>query len=203
MRTINRLCDNSKNIVFIVSGRGRDNLSKWFSLCGEIRIAAEHGYYMRWSYDKEWEICGQNFDFGWIQMAEPVMKLYIEATYDSSIETKESSLVWHHQDANPGFGSCPAKEMFDHLESVLANKVVAVKRGQFIIEVKSQGVSKGIVADEVLTSIANDGRKVDFVLCIGDGRLDEEMFEIIENTMSRIASLQCNNFCLHSWTKTK
>ncbi|KAF6167792.1 hypothetical protein GIB67_027570 [Kingdonia uniflora] len=203
MRTVNRLCDDSKNIVYIVSGRGRDNLSKWFSPCGEIGIAAEHGYYMRWSQDKEWESCGQNFDFGWIQMAEPVMKLYIEATDGSSIETKESGLVWHHQDANPGFGSCQAKKMLDHLESVLANEVVTVKRGQFIIEVKPQGVKKGIVVEKVFTSIANDERKADFVLCIGDDRLDEEMFEIIENAMSRIASPKCCSFCLHSWTKTK
>ncbi|KAF6173349.1 hypothetical protein GIB67_027044 [Kingdonia uniflora] len=183
--TINRLCDDSKNTVFIVSGRGRDSLSKWFSPCAELGIAAEHGYYMRWSQDKEWESCGQNFDFGWIQMAEPVMKLYTEATDGSSIETKESGLVWHHQDADPGFGSCQAKEMLDHLESVLANEAVAVKRGQFIVEVKPQGVSKGIVADKVFTSMANDERKADFVLCIGDDRSDEEMFEMIENAMSR------------------
>ncbi|KAF6142943.1 hypothetical protein GIB67_003899 [Kingdonia uniflora] len=171
--------------------RGRDNLSKWFSPCEEIGIVTEHGYYMRWSQDKEWESCGQNFDFGWIQMAEPVMKLYIKATDGSSIETKESGLVWHHQDANPGIGSCQAKEMLDHLESVLANEVVTVKRGQFIIKVKPQGVSKGIVVDKVFTSIANDERKADFVLCIGGNRLDEEMFKIIENAMSRIALPQC------------
>ena len=83
-------------------------------------------------------MCGQSTDFGWIQIAEPVMKLYTEATDGSSIETKESALVWHHQDADPGFGSSQAKEMLEHLESVLANEPVAVKRGQHIVEVKPQ-----------------------------------------------------------------
>ncbi|KAH0776535.1 hypothetical protein KY290_007946 [Solanum tuberosum] len=32
--------------------------------------------------------------------------------------------------------SSPAKEMLDHLESILANELVAVKSGQFIVEVK-------------------------------------------------------------------
>lgn len=73
-----------------------------------------------------------------MQIAEPVMKLYTEATDGSSIETKESALVWHYQDADPGFGSAQAKEMLDHLESVLANEPVLVKSGQFIIEVKPQ-----------------------------------------------------------------
>ena len=88
--------------------------------------------------DEDWENCGQSNDFGWIQIAEPVMKLYTEATDGSSIEKKESGLVWHHRDADPGFGAAQAKELLDHLESVLANEPVAVKSGQFIVEVKPQ-----------------------------------------------------------------
>ena len=94
--------------------------------------------YLRWSQDKEWETCGQSSDFGWKQIAEPVMKLYTETTDGSSIESKESALVWQYGDADPGFGSSQAKEMLDHLESVLANEPVAVKSGHFIVEVKPQ-----------------------------------------------------------------
>lgn len=70
------------------------------------------------------------------------MKLYTEATDGSYIEKKESALVWHHQDAAPGFGSCQAKELLDHLESVLANEPVVVKRGYNIVEVKPQVVMR-------------------------------------------------------------
>lgn len=73
-----------------------------------------------------------------MQIAEPVMNLYTESTDGSSIEKKDSALVWHHQDADPVFGSAQAKEMLDHLESVLANEPVLVKSGQFIVEVKPQ-----------------------------------------------------------------
>ncbi|CAN4082206.1 unnamed protein product [Withania somnifera] len=135
---VNSLCDDERNIVFLVSGRGRDSLGQWFSPCKKLGIAAEHGYFLRWSADKEWEVVGQNNDFQWTQIAEPVMKQYTEATDGSYIETKESALVWHHRDADQGFGSCQAKEMLDHLESVLANEPVAVKSGQFIVEVKPQ-----------------------------------------------------------------
>ncbi|XP_068642840.1 probable alpha,alpha-trehalose-phosphate synthase [UDP-forming] 7 [Aristolochia californica] len=174
---LNALCSDPNNVVFIVSGRGRGNLGKWFSPCEKLGIAAEHGYFVRWLRDEDWEICGQSTDFGWIQIAEPVMKLYTEATDGSSIETKESALVWHHQDADPGFGSSQAKELLDHLESVLANEPVAVKRGQHIVEVKPQAVSKGLVAEKILASMTEKGRQADFVLCIGDDRSDEDMFE--------------------------
>lgn len=77
-------------------------------------------------------------DFDWKQIAKPVMKLYTETTDGSAIETKESSLVWNYRDADPDFGFCQAKELLDHLESVLANEPVLVKSGQHIVEVKPQ-----------------------------------------------------------------
>ncbi|GMI82281.1 TREHALOSE -6-PHOSPHATASE SYNTHASE S7, trehalose-phosphatase/synthase 7 [Hibiscus trionum] len=181
---INTLSCDVKNTVFVVSGRGRDSLAKWFSPCKKLGIAAEHGYLMRWSANDNWEVCGQNNEFGWKEIAEPVMKLYTEATDGSTIETKESALVWHYRDADPGFGSSQAKEMLDHLESVLANEPVTVKSGQFIVEVKPQGVSKGVVSEKIFTTMVESGKQADFVLCIGDDRSDEEMFEIISSAIS-------------------
>jgi len=77
-------------------------------------------------------------DFDWKKTAEPVMQLYTEATDGSYIEHKESAIVWHHHEADPDFGSCQAKELLDHLENVLANEPVVVKRGQHIVEVNPQ-----------------------------------------------------------------
>ncbi|KAL8131881.1 hypothetical protein AgCh_007695 [Apium graveolens] len=43
---LNRLCGDPNNTVYIVSGRGKDSLSKIFSSCKKLGIAAEHGYFM-------------------------------------------------------------------------------------------------------------------------------------------------------------
>lgn len=77
-------------------------------------------------------------DVDWKKIVLPIMEHYTEATDGSSIEQKESALVWHHQEADPDFGSWQAKELLDHLESVLANDPVVVKTGQQIVEVKPQ-----------------------------------------------------------------
>lgn len=90
------------------------------------------------NHDADWETCVSVPDFDWKQIAEPVMKLYTETTDGSAIETKESALVWNYQYADPDFGSCQAKELLDHLESVLTNEPVSVKSGQHIVEVKPQ-----------------------------------------------------------------
>lgn len=92
----------------------------------------------RWTRESEWESSSLVVDFGWKKIAEPVMQLYTETTDGSSIESKESALVWHYQYADPAFGAFQAKEMLDHLENVLANEPVVVKRGNDIVEVKPQ-----------------------------------------------------------------
>lgn len=176
---LNSLCSDPKNIVFIVSGRGRDNLSKWFSQCENLGISAEHGYYTRWNKDSSWETCTLTKDFDWKRMVLPVMEHYTEETDGSFIEQKESALVWDHEHADLQFSSFQAKELLHHLESVLANEPVVVKRGRGIVEVKPQGVSKGTAVENIISTMRSQGKEPDFVLCIGDDYSDEDMFETI------------------------
>jgi trehalose 6-phosphate synthase/phosphatase len=71
-------------------------------------------------------------------MTAPILQLYTESTDGSSIEAKESALVWHYRDADPDFGHWQAKELLDHLEGVLSNEPVEVVSGAAIVEVKPQ-----------------------------------------------------------------
>ncbi|RWW54648.1 hypothetical protein BHE74_00038765 [Ensete ventricosum] len=181
---LNGLCSDPNNTVFIVSGRGKDSLSEWFISCENLGIAAEHGYFIRWRKGVEWESNSFVADSDWMKIAKPVIQLYTDTTDGSFVEVKESAIVWHHQYADHDFGPCQAKELLDHLESVLANEPVVVKRGQHIVEVKPQGVSKGLVVEKLLGTLSNCGKPPDFVMCIGDDRSDEDMFESINNTAS-------------------
>lgn len=90
----------------------------------------------RWNKAADWECNTAELD--WKEIVEPVMRSYTESTDGSSIESKESGLVWHHQDADPDFGSWQAMELMDHLENVLANEPAVVTRGHNIVEVKPQ-----------------------------------------------------------------
>lgn len=178
---LNSLCSDPKNTVFIVSGRGRVCLSDWFSPCDKLGLSAEHGYFTRWSKDSPWTTLGLASDFDWKINVEKVMALYTEATDGSFIEEKDSAMVWQHQEADPDFGLWQAKELLVHLESMLANDPVVVKRGQHIVEVKPQGVSKGKVVEELISTMRNEEKSPDFLLCLGDDRSDEDMFESIAN----------------------
>ncbi|XP_074586540.1 alpha,alpha-trehalose-phosphate synthase [UDP-forming] 6-like [Curcuma longa] len=181
---LNALSRDKNNVVFLVSARSRATLSDWFAPCESLGIAAEHGYFFRLKRDAEWQTCVPVADCSWKQIADPVMRLYTETTDGSTIEDKETALVWSYEDADPDFGSCQAKELLDHLESVLANEPVSVKSGQHIVEVKPQGVSKGLVAQRLLSTMQERGSESGFILCIGDDRSDEDMFEVITTSLA-------------------
>ncbi|GAU14778.1 hypothetical protein TSUD_49900 [Trifolium subterraneum] len=186
---LNSLCNDTRNCVFIVSGKERNTLTEWFSSCQKLGLAAEHGYFVRTNHTEEWETCVSVPDFDWKQIAEPVMQLYTETTDGSNIESKESALVWNYEFADRDFGSCQAKELLDHLESVLANEPVSVKSGPSIVEVKPQGVSKGIVAERILITMQQKEVIPDFVLCIGDDRSDEDMFGVITSARASLSPI--------------
>ncbi|XP_042474165.1 alpha,alpha-trehalose-phosphate synthase [UDP-forming] 6-like [Zingiber officinale] len=180
---LNTLCRDKNNLVFLVSAQSRSTLSSWFSPCENLGIAAENGYFFRLRRNAEWEACIPVADHSWKQIAEPVMKLYTETTDGSTIDNKETALVWNYEDADPDFGSCQAKELLDHLESVLVNEPVSVKSGTNIVEVKPQGVNKGLVARRLLSAMRERDLLPDFILCIGDDRSDEDMFEVIASAV--------------------
>lgn len=174
LSVLRELCSDPANKVYIVSGRGRAELDDWFAAAPGIGIAAEHGFYLKIAGTDEWTVQDPEAHFDWQDIVKPILQLYTESTDGSSVETKESALVWHYRDADPDFGSWQAKELLDHLEGVLANEPVEVVPGSNIVEVKPQGVSKGRVVERILHDAT------DFVLCIGNDRSDEDMFNAME-----------------------
>jgi trehalose 6-phosphate synthase/phosphatase len=172
LRVLRSLTSDPSNSVYIISGRARDELDEWFSSVPRLGLAAEHGFYLRRPGATDWTVLDPDLGFGWKDIVLPILELYTESTDGSSIESKESALVWHYKDADPDFGSWQAKELLDHLEGVLANEPVEVVPGATIVEVKPQGVSKGKAAERIL----HETQGSEFVLCIGNDRSDEDMF---------------------------
>jgi len=50
-----------------------------------------------------------------------------------------------------------------------------------------QGVSKGKVVEDIISTMRSKGKSPDFLLCIGDDRSDEDMFESIARSVSNPA----------------
>ncbi|PWA91641.1 glycosyl transferase, family 20 [Artemisia annua] len=134
---LNALCQDKNNMVFVVSSKSRTTLVEWFGECEKLGLAAKHRRFLMLKRDEDGETCVQVMKYGWKQMLDH-LTLYPERTDGSTIEHKETALSWFYQDADSNFVSCQAKELLDHLDNVLANEPVTVKRGQSSVEVKPQ-----------------------------------------------------------------
>lgn len=175
MQSLVSLAKQSNCTVVIVSGRKKD--TEGFKVDPALGIAAEHGYYYKKPYSDSWEELAPGADLSWIDIAFRIMQLYTERTDGSYIEEKTAGLVWHYLAADPEFGQWQAKEMHDHLESILASFNVQVISGHGWLQVRLANVNKGNMVKHVLECMGDT--KPDFVLCCGDDRTDEDMFECL------------------------
>mmetsp|Transcript_2058 Transcript_2058/g.5209 ORF Transcript_2058/g.5209 Transcript_2058/m.5209 type:complete len:929 (+) Transcript_2058:1462-4248(+) len=167
LQVLRALTAEPRNKVVLFSGRPKAELQEWFASVPNLALVAENGCYLRlgegqtWNTltpglqgaDQAWVSLVVAADFGWKKMALPILQQYQESTDGSSIETKESALVWYYKEADPDFGSWQAKELLDHLEGVLSNKPVEIVGGSSAVEIKPQGVSKGQAVEKMLTQL--------------------------------------------------
>ncbi|EPS67412.1 trehalose-6-phosphate synthase, partial [Genlisea aurea] len=173
LSVLSRLCSDARNTVLVVSGRGKEQLSRWFDGCTNLGLAAEHGFFLsRMPWETRWESMEERSMVveRWRGMVMPILQSYTEGTDGSYMEEKETCVVWHWEEADPEFGWLQGKAMVDELERILAGEGAVVGTGQQTVEVKPREVSKGKVVKKVM----GDWRG-DFVMCIGD----EDMMDII------------------------
>lgn len=187
------LCSDPRNTVFVLSGKDRADLEKLLGSVRGLGLAAEHGYLYKWgdlkgANDGEdvWLCTKDNFDDSWKDVTHSVMDIYTQRTHGTYVELKGSALLWQYRDADPEFGQLQAKELHDQLTQVLEHFPVEVLTGTDYLEVRPEGVDKGVIVDRIMSTLENvSGAHVDFVLCVGDDLSDEFMFQYLEERQSR------------------
>ncbi|KXZ45849.1 hypothetical protein GPECTOR_50g643 [Gonium pectorale] len=152
LAVLRALAADPRNRAFLFSSSPKADLANWFAPIPNLGLVAENGFFYRPIGSTAWETLVPHADFSWKKMAAPILQQYVESTDGSSVEAKESALVWHYRDADPDFGAWQAKELLDHLEGVLSNKPVELVGGQGYVEIKPQGVSKGRALERLLAA---------------------------------------------------
>mmetsp|Transcript_80297 Transcript_80297/g.167196 ORF Transcript_80297/g.167196 Transcript_80297/m.167196 type:complete len:1183 (-) Transcript_80297:102-3650(-) len=180
LECLRALCADSRNTVVILSGRNQSMLEQWFGSIPKIGLAAERGFYYRLpSLGSQWHCMKSDPDDTWQNYTYTIMQQFMKRTQGSFIEMKGSALVWQYRDADQHFGSWQAKELSRNLKELLFGFDVEVLDGKGYVEVKLRGVNKGIACTKVVSKVTQLFGDVDFVLCLGDDRSDEDMFEAL------------------------
>ena len=170
---LHRLGQQPNVDVTIVSGRSQEDMEAF--LGGHpFRLIAEHGASLRGPGKKEWERLDRNINYAWKEELMAILLLYEQATPGSTIEEKQSSIVWHYRKADEEFGAWKANQLTEELSALTANHPIKVRHGKKMVEVTAAENNKGVAVASVLEQ--NDNYEV--ALCAGDDLTDESMFEI-------------------------
>jgi trehalose 6-phosphate synthase/phosphatase len=157
----------------VISGRSEADLELFFGR-GPFRLIAEHGAAIRRPGTGKWDRLDRAINYDWMKELIVVLRTYEEGTPGSFIEEKRSSIVWHYRKAEHEFGEWRARQLAEELGFLTANHPVRVQRGKKMVEVSSSRVHKGAAVEKVVDEIGRYG----MILCAGDDRTDETMFEL-------------------------
>ncbi|KAI9481077.1 MAG: glycosyltransferase family 20-domain-containing protein [Benjaminiella poitrasii] len=177
LKALQTLCNDPKNIVWVVSGRDQTVLDEWLGCnVNRIGLSAEHGCYIKEADSSEWNSIVDGIDMSWKTDVEEIFDYYTERTQGSFVEHKKSSITWHYRLADSEYGAFQAKECQNHLENAIVSKYpVEILVGKKNLEVRPMMVNKG----EIVKRILSKNSDANLVICAGDDKTDEDMFRAL------------------------
>ncbi|KAK1420382.1 hypothetical protein QVD17_21928 [Tagetes erecta] len=187
---LKKLCDDPRSTVIIVSGSHRSVLDKNFEDYN-IWLAAEHGVFLRTANKKWIQNLTENIHIDWIESVKHVFEYFTERTPRSFYELRETSIVWNYKYSDLEFGRLQAKDMLQHLcTGPISNASVEVVQGGRSVEVRANGVSKGVGISGILGQVIHDKdmkAPIDYVLCVGHFLpKDEDLYMFFEPELPAI-----------------
>jgi trehalose 6-phosphate synthase/phosphatase len=185
LNTLELLASDPANKVVISSGRDHNTLEKWLGHLN-IGLAAEHGAFFKsegkWhknSAPKEWD-----------PEIVSIMNQFVEKTPRSTLEIKETALVWHYRKVDRWLASMRVQQLIGALVTPCTREHLQIMRGNKIVEVKHPDFTKGSEVNRLLR-----GTSYDFILAMGDDVTDEDMFFALpENAIT----IKIGNFSEHA-----
>jgi trehalose 6-phosphate synthase/phosphatase len=165
---LNKLIDDPRTQVFIVTGRGHHDIDKMLTDL-PVDVIAEHGAFRK---DKGIWINQVNNSRIWKEELVPVLNGITALCPDSYLEEKKYSLTWHYRNADPVLGYTCSRELIRLLNDKTGFYNLKILDGNKVVEVLSNETGKGLAVKKLF-----EQGSFDFVLSIGDDATDEEMFE--------------------------
>jgi trehalose-phosphatase len=192
-RYLHRLSQDPRNSVYVLSGRSKMVLDRWFGDLG-VGLVAEHGCDFRHPFQPSWEpLVGLN-DPTWRDGVIPILQYFCERTPGSNLELKDKVITWHFRDADPTFGSWQAKELQLHLAESCMNLPVEVVSGPKYLELRPVGATRVAAVQRIVSELSEP--KLDFVFAMGSDKGDEDVFSYL-NTYIRDPEGSCYTMCCY------
>lgn len=165
---LNRLNDNPKTKIFIVTGRSHHDIDKLLTDL-PVNVVAEHGAFMK--EDGVWKNLVNNTRI-WKENLLPVFNKITADCPNSYVEEKKYSLTWHYRNVDEDLGYTCSRELIYLLKNKIQSFNLKILDGNKVVEILSNETGKGLAVKKLF-----EQGSYDFVLSIGDDVTDEEMFK--------------------------
>ena len=176
------LTSDKRNRVFIVAGKGPEQIKDWFGEVKNLGLAAEHGFKYcinKYNENQEWKKIIKDYDNTWIKNCSDIISPYIERCEGSCLDVKESSIVWQYTDCDQELGKQLATALTSELEKIILRYNLKIVNGKGYVEIIARGVNKGYFVGYKIKEYIRRKKYFDFILCIGDDTSDEKMFDYL------------------------
>jgi trehalose 6-phosphate synthase/phosphatase len=165
--------------VHVVSGRDAPTLEAWLGGL-PLHLHAEHA--VRWRpAGAPWTSTAAELG-GWRGAVLDAMQVFAARTPGAIVEEKATGLAWHYRRADAEQGAAASRELRHHLRALLANAPIEVIAGKKVVEVRPQGVHKGLAVARA-TAMAPGAA----VLALGDDRTDDDLFAFLPEGAMAVA----------------
>ncbi len=169
LETLRLLASDKRNRVVISSGRDHNTLERWLGGV-EIGLAAEHGAFYK--EGNEWIKNSPPKEWG--EEILNILQQFVEKTPRSSLEVKETALVWHYRKVDAWLASIRVPQLIGALVTPCTRERLQIMKGNKIVEIKYPEFTKGSEVNRLLKN-----RSYDFILAMGDDVTDEDMFNAL------------------------
>ena len=161
------LASDKRNTVLVCSGRDRRTLEAWLGGLG-VELAAEHGAFFMENGVWRSSVPGPV----WTEEILDILERIQDKTPGSTIEAKETALVWHYRKVDPWLAELRISQLINALMVPCARLGLQIMKGNKIVEIKPAEYNKGAEIQRRLALC-----DYSFLMAMGDDTTDEDMFK--------------------------
>jgi len=170
---LHELAADTKNSVILISGRDRHYLEGYFKNA-PFTLVAEHGGYYKNS-KSAWNTMFA-VSMNWIPQALAALQALVFQYEGSYVEQKTFSVAWHYRTIAERITESDRRQIIGALRAMPEYGQFVIYDGGFTVELRTPGIDKGSFVSRWV-----GGRYFDFIMSIGDGQTDEDVFRILRD----------------------
>ena len=173
------LVEDSRNTIYVMSGRRPEELERLFRLVPNLGLIAENGCFVRSAGQSSWtDLADREKVRSFKESVRAILQYYLERTPGSEIEERSCSLVFNYKDAEDfEQAQRQASDWTGHINESCEDQRVHATQLETCVVAELIDWTKETAAAKIYQDYVAGKGTPELVLVVGDGREDEKVFK--------------------------